>query len=82
MILIETLKMKILKRCPYFLGTYQINCPGFEVEGNNTNKYPQEGDLRNPNQFRRPFNPQMMRRERRNEEYPFRPLSKPIMITI
>jgi hypothetical protein len=41
---------------------------GFEVEGNNANKYPQEGGLRNPNQFIRPFNPQMTRRERRNED--------------
>jgi hypothetical protein len=28
---------------------------------------------RNPNQFRRPFNPQILRRERRNEEQPIQP---------
>jgi hypothetical protein len=41
-----------------------------------TNKSPQEGGMRNPNQFKRPFNPQMMRRERRNEEQPIQPLVK------
>jgi hypothetical protein len=29
--------------------------------------------VRNPNQFRRPFNPQLMRRERRNDEQPIQP---------
>jgi hypothetical protein len=32
--------------------------------------------MRNPNQFRRPFNPQLMRRERRNDEQPIQPLVK------
>jgi hypothetical protein len=45
----------------------------FEIENNNANKSPQEGGMRNPNQFRRPFNPQLMRRERRNEEQPIQP---------
>jgi hypothetical protein len=44
----------------------------FEIEHRNTNILPQEGGIRNPNpnQFRRPPNPQLMRRERRNEEQP------------
>jgi hypothetical protein len=40
----------------------------FDIEGKNINKYPQEGGVRNSNQFIRPFNPQIMRRERRIEE--------------
>jgi hypothetical protein len=45
----------------------------FEMENGNANKVPQEGGVRNPNQFRRPFNPQLMRRERRNDEKPIQP---------
>jgi hypothetical protein len=45
----------------------------FEMENGNANKSPQEGGVRNPNQFRRPFNPQLMRRERRNDEQPIHP---------
>jgi hypothetical protein len=47
----------------------------FEIEHRNTNRSPQEGGIRNPNpnQFRRPPNPQLMRRERRNEEQPIHP---------
>jgi hypothetical protein len=33
----------------------------FAMENGNVNKDPQ-GGVRNPNQFRRPFNPQLMRR--------------------
>jgi hypothetical protein len=40
-----------------------------------TNILKKEG--RNPNQFRRPFNPQLMRRERRNEEQPIQPPVRP-----
>jgi hypothetical protein len=35
----------------------------FDMENGNSNKFPQEGGVRNPNKFRRPFNPQFMRRE-------------------
>jgi hypothetical protein len=48
----------------------------FEFEGKNTKTSPHEGGLRNHNQFRRPFNPQIMRRERRIEEYPIQTLVK------
>jgi hypothetical protein len=50
----------------------------FEIENRNTNSDPQEGSIRNPdsNQFRRPPNPQLMRRERRNEEQPILPPMK------
>jgi hypothetical protein len=42
----------------------------FEMENSNANKVPQEGGMRNHNHFRIPFNPQLMRRERKNEEQP------------
>jgi hypothetical protein len=45
----------------------------FEIENKNENKYPQEGGVRNPNQFKRHFNPQLMRKERRNEEQTIQP---------
>jgi len=48
----------------------------FEIENNNANKAPREGGMINPNQFRGPFNPQLMKRERRNEEQPIQPLVK------
>jgi len=42
----------------------------FEIEHINTKKSLKEGGIRNPNpnQLRRSPNPQLMRRERRNEE--------------
>jgi hypothetical protein len=46
----------------------RIKMSRFEMENGNANKAPQEGGARNPYQFERPFNPQFMRRERRNEE--------------
>jgi hypothetical protein len=33
------------------------------MDNGNVNKAPQEGGVRKPNHFRRPFNPQLMRRE-------------------
>jgi hypothetical protein len=45
----------------------------YEIENTNANKYPQEGGMRNHNQFRKPFNPQLMRKERRNGEQPSQP---------
>jgi hypothetical protein len=44
-----------------------------KLEGIPPNKPPNDEGQRNPNQFRRPFNPQMFRRDRRNEEQPLRP---------
>jgi hypothetical protein len=46
--------------------------PIFEIEHSNTNISPQEGGIRNPNpnHLRRPPNPQLMRRERINEDQP------------
>jgi hypothetical protein len=38
------------------------------MENGNVKEDPQEGGERNPNQFRIHFNPQLMSRERRNEE--------------
>jgi hypothetical protein len=43
---------------------------GLEMDNGNSNKVPQEGGMRNPNQLRRPFYPQLMRRDRRNDEQP------------
>jgi hypothetical protein len=47
----------------------------FEIENNNANRASQEGGIRNPNpnQFKIPRNPQLMIRERRNEEQPIQP---------
>ena len=47
----------------------------FEIDHRNTNRSPQEGGISNPNpnQFRRPPNPQLTRRERRNEEQTIHP---------
>jgi hypothetical protein len=45
----------------------------FEMENGNSNKVPQEGGVRNPNQFRRHSNPQLMGRERINDEQPIQP---------
>jgi hypothetical protein len=45
----------------------------FEMENDNANKFTHERGLRNPNQFRRPFNPQLVRRKRRNDEQPIQP---------
>ena len=55
----------------------------FDIENKNSKRYPQEGGIRNPNpnQLRRPPNPQLMRRERRNEEQPIQPPVNPTMIT-
>jgi len=44
-----------------------------EFEGNPPNKYPFEEGPINLNQFRSPFNSQIFRRERRNEEQSLRP---------
>ena len=43
------------------------------MEDDNANKITHERGLRNPNQFRRLFNPQLVRRERRNDEQPIQP---------
>jgi len=49
------------------------NMDRFEINNNNENKSPQEGGVRNPNQFKRHFNPQLMRKEIRNEEQTIQP---------
>lgn len=39
------------------------------MDGRNVNKYVEDGGNRNPNQFRRPFNPQqILQRDRNNNE--------------
>ena len=38
------------------------------MENKNQNKPSQENDNRNPDQFRRPFNPRFLPRDRRNNE--------------
>jgi hypothetical protein len=47
----------------------------FEIEHRNAHISPQEGGIRNPNpnKFRRPPDPKLMRRERRNEQQPLHP---------
>jgi hypothetical protein len=42
----------------------------FDMDNGNSNKFPQERGVRNPDQFRSSFNSQLMRKERRNEEQP------------
>ena len=39
-----------------------------EMENRNQNKHVQVNDNKNPNQFRRPFNPRFFPRDRRNNE--------------
>ena len=48
-----------------------------ETEGNNWNINPQAIGQRSQNQFRRPFNLQILNRERRNEDHPIQPPIRP-----
>jgi hypothetical protein len=47
-----------------------------DTEGSLPNKPQNEEGHRNPKQFRRPFNPQIFKRDRRNEEHPLIPPMK------
>jgi hypothetical protein len=44
-----------------------------ETKGIPPHNPPNEEGMRNPNQFRRPFNPQIFKRVRRNDEHPLIP---------
>ena len=60
-----------------FIKNLSAKISRLEMENGNQNKPIQDNDNKNPNQFRRTFNPQILNRERINEDIPIHALVRP-----